>query len=396
MVKIRSILDKLIYNDKYSIIDRNISPSNIGGRKERNIRDHLFVINAILQDIKLNKNECVDIGIFDVRKCFDKMWSREKANDFYEAGVNDDIFVLVANSNQSCKIAIKTPWGSLTPRIELKNVEMQGGVLTPLKCSVQMDTLGTECVNSIENSKILYKYKGFVNILPMEFIDDVFTVTKCSINSIKMNALVQSKVECKKLELSDSKCFKMHVGKNNINCPNLQVNNKDMITTTSERYLGDILTSDCKIDENVKMRHDKGLGIINQIMCIIKEISFGKYQFEIAMLLRTSLLINGMLYSTEALANLSAKHISQLEECDNLFMRRLFEAETGTPIESFHLETSTWPIRFIIWGRKLMFYWSILNKSDNELVKQVFNAMRDFPEHNDWLSEVQGVLKLQY
>ena len=40
-----------------------------------------------------------------------------------------------------------------------------------------------------------------------------------------------------------------------------------------------------------------------------------------------------------------------------------------------------------------MFYWSILNKSDNELVKQVFNAMRDFPEHNDWLSEVQGVLK---
>ena len=136
-------------------------------------------------------------------------------------------------------------------------------MLTPLKCSVQMDTLGTECVNSIENSKILYKYKGFVNILPMEFIDDVFTVTRCSINSIKMNALMQSKVECKKLELSDSKCFKMHVGKNNINCPNLQVNNKDMITTTSERYLGDILTSDCKIDENVKMRHDKGIRIIN-------------------------------------------------------------------------------------------------------------------------------------
>ena len=122
MVKIRSILDKLIYYDKYSIIDRNMSPSNIGGRKERNIRDHLFVINAILQDIKLNKNESVD-----VRKCFDKMWSSEKANDFYEAGVNDDIFVLVANSNQSCKIAIKTPWGSLTPRIKLKMLKCIGG-----------------------------------------------------------------------------------------------------------------------------------------------------------------------------------------------------------------------------------------------------------------------------
>ena len=220
-------------------------------------------------------------------------------------------------------------------------------------------------VNNIEHSKIVYKFKGFVNIPPLEFIDDVITLTKCSTDSIKMNALVQSKIECKKLELSESKCFKMHLGKENINCPNLKIKNKDMKTTSSERYLGDILTSDCKVDENVKMRHDKGLGLINQIMCIIKEISFGKYHFQVGMMLRTSLLINGMLYSTEAMASLSAKHINQLEECDNIFMRRLFEAESGTPIETFHLEASTCPIKFIIIGRKLVFYWSILKKSEN-------------------------------
>ena len=87
------------------------------------------------------------------------MWSSETANDIYEARVRDDNFVLIANSNKSCKIAVKTPWGSLTPRVEFKNIEMQGGVLTPLKCSVQMDTLGLECLSSVEHSKILYKYK---------------------------------------------------------------------------------------------------------------------------------------------------------------------------------------------------------------------------------------------
>ena len=46
VVKIRSILDKLVYNEKYETIDKNMSSSNIGGRKNRNIRDHLFVINA--------------------------------------------------------------------------------------------------------------------------------------------------------------------------------------------------------------------------------------------------------------------------------------------------------------------------------------------------------------
>ena len=51
VVKLRSILDKLIYNDEYEIIDQSMSNSNIGGRKGRNIRDHLFVINAILNDV---------------------------------------------------------------------------------------------------------------------------------------------------------------------------------------------------------------------------------------------------------------------------------------------------------------------------------------------------------
>ena len=69
MVKIRSIMDRLVYNDKYSIIESNMSSSNIGARKNRNIRDHLFVINAVLHDIKENKKENVDIEIYDVKKC---------------------------------------------------------------------------------------------------------------------------------------------------------------------------------------------------------------------------------------------------------------------------------------------------------------------------------------
>jgi hypothetical protein len=44
VVKLRSILDRLSYNDKYGLIDQSMSCSNIGARKHRNIRDHLFVM----------------------------------------------------------------------------------------------------------------------------------------------------------------------------------------------------------------------------------------------------------------------------------------------------------------------------------------------------------------
>ena len=111
------VIDKLIYNEKYEIIDKNMSSSNIGGRKHRNIRDHLFVINAILQDASKDKMSPIDVQIYDIKKCFDKLWA---SNDLYDAGITDDHFNLIANSNKKCLVAIKTPWGSMTKRKEFR------------------------------------------------------------------------------------------------------------------------------------------------------------------------------------------------------------------------------------------------------------------------------------
>ena len=45
----------------------------------------------------------------DIEKCFDKMSYRETANDIWLAGVQDDKFLLMAKSNEKCKVAVKTP-----------------------------------------------------------------------------------------------------------------------------------------------------------------------------------------------------------------------------------------------------------------------------------------------
>ena len=47
----RSMLMKLIYNDKYDILDQNMSDSNVGARRGKNIRNHIFVINGIIMDV---------------------------------------------------------------------------------------------------------------------------------------------------------------------------------------------------------------------------------------------------------------------------------------------------------------------------------------------------------
>ena len=48
---LRQILDKLTYNDKYSDLEESMSDSNIGSLKFKNIRNHLFMVYGIINDV---------------------------------------------------------------------------------------------------------------------------------------------------------------------------------------------------------------------------------------------------------------------------------------------------------------------------------------------------------
>ena len=138
------------------------------------------------------------------------------------------------------------------------------------------------------------------NIPALTFVYDTLAFTTCGTESVKLNAKIQSKFETKRLELGFDKCFKTHVGSKSKNCcPVLMVKENEMKTSNRETYLGDVLTTDGKITANIQSRCDKGQGIINQSISMLQEISFGYFYFEIAMMFRNSMLLNGILCSSE-------------------------------------------------------------------------------------------------
>ena len=57
MTVFRRILMKMIYNDKYALLDRSMSDSNVGARRGKNIRNHIFVINGIINDVLSSKEK---------------------------------------------------------------------------------------------------------------------------------------------------------------------------------------------------------------------------------------------------------------------------------------------------------------------------------------------------
>ena len=114
---IRMIKDKMILNDIGDDVDENMSDSQVGTRKGKSIRNHIFVVNAILNAVKQKESDPIDLQIFDVEKCFDSLWLEQCCNDLWEAGIIDDKLALMYEGNLKNEVAIQTPGAALTERM---------------------------------------------------------------------------------------------------------------------------------------------------------------------------------------------------------------------------------------------------------------------------------------
>ena len=81
---------KGVWSEVYDTLDENMSDSNVGGRKKKNIRNHVSIINGIINDVISGNADLIDVEIIDYRECFDSMWLSESINDLYESGIQDD------------------------------------------------------------------------------------------------------------------------------------------------------------------------------------------------------------------------------------------------------------------------------------------------------------------
>ena len=191
----RSILDRMIYNDEYATVEESLTDSNVGARKGRNIRDNLFVINAITNSVLKDKLEPIDLQLYDVEKCFDALWLQECINDLYDAGLTNDKLPILFQENQTARVAVKTQEG-ISNRIDIKNIVMQGTVWGSLFCTTSMEKLGKYFY---ENKELLYMYKNEVEVPPLCMVDDILGVQKCT-DSKKINGAINAFIEMKQAQ----------------------------------------------------------------------------------------------------------------------------------------------------------------------------------------------------
>ena len=390
---LRKVFDKLIYEDKYKDLEMSMSDSNIGAMRGKNVRNHLFIVYAVINNV-LKSKSCIDVQIYDLVQAFDSLWLEDCMNELYDAlpeKQRDDKLGLVFQTNVNNLVAINTPVGK-TERKNLSKIVQQGGCWGPMECSVSIDRIGKVCS---EMGPSLFKYKGFVNIIPLAMVDDILGIAPCGLKSIAMNTLINTHIEMKRLTFhtpdanGKTKCHKMHIGSNNKFCPKLQVHGTDMIEVESDVYLGDEISSDGSNKRNIDRKVSIGKGKISEIMALLEKISLGVHYFKIGLLLRESIFLSSVLFNSEVWFGLTSADIERLEATDRDLLRRMLKVPNSTPIAGIYLELGCLRIGTIIKARRINYLHYLINVNQSEMLSRVFFAQWLHPESGDWVNQVK-------
>ena len=162
-----------------------------------------------------------------------------------------------------------------------------------------------------------------------------------------------------------------------------------MKVTNSEKYLGDIINNTGSLQETIEKQKSKGQGIITEIMSILNEIPLGKYRIVVALKLREVMLLNGILYNSEAWHGITKKQTKILESIDEDLLRRILKLHSKTPKEFLYLETGSTPIKWVLKQRRINYLKHILSLEENEIVKKVYTAQKQNPTSGDFVQLVE-------
>lgn len=162
-----------------------------------------------------------------------------------------------------------------------------------------------------------------------------------------------------------------------------------MESVDEDTYLGDVISGDGKNTKNINKRISKGLGIISSVTNLLDKICLGAFYFEVAVLLRESMFLNGILTNAEVWHNVKKGEIEELEELDRSLLRKILQVPATTPKEALYLELGILPISVVIKVRRCMYLHYLLNLDKSEMLYKFFITQWNNPTKGDWAELVK-------
>ena len=93
---LETILMKMLHERTYEVVASDMTDAQIGARKKKSVRNHIFILNTIISDVVSSKKKNPkDLNVIDFSQMFDAEDLSICLNSLYEAGVKDDNIVMI-------------------------------------------------------------------------------------------------------------------------------------------------------------------------------------------------------------------------------------------------------------------------------------------------------------
>ena len=410
---LRSILMRMIYNEKYPTIDRNMSDCQMGGRKEKGCNNNIFLINGIIHEVmKSKKMKSIVLQFYDYAQMFDSINLEYAISDIYDVGLDDDNLALIYNANKDINMAVKTPAG-LSARQSIKDIVLQGDTWGSILASVQVDKIGKDCMEEGH----YYLYKGVLPVGFLGLVDDIVGITESGFKAQQLNSFINVKTAEKTLQFGPAKCKSMLVGKDTNNVFNSEMhvdkwvvdhidNSKtgeaDLVEyfsgkvsigqTDEQTYLGFVISNKGENMANIRKVKQKSIGTVTQIINKLNSLNLRNYYFECAVLLLNVILRGSILYACEVYYDLKENELRQIERIEENFLRQIFKTSKGCPITQLYLEVGQIPARFEIQKRRLLYLKYLLQQDEKSILFKFIILQIQQPSKGDFVTTCKSDL----
>ena len=145
-----------------------------------------------------------------------------------------------------------------------------------------------------------------------------------------------------------------------------------------ETYLGNKICKSGSNDKNIENRRNQGISAISQIVSMLNQVSLGHYHFGISLILRDSILISKLAFNSEV-----------LEQIDEMYLRKILNVAKSAPKEGLYIECGKVPLKFIAKMRRIMFYWYIITRNEDEFIYKFCAAQKLPPSEHDLVLQLE-------
>ena len=119
-------------------------------------------------------------------------------------------------------------------------------------------------------------------------------------------------------------------------------------------------------------RTGKGIGIVNNIMALVKKVPIGWRRVKSGLILKQAMLINGILFNKEALLGVKEADIEVYEKVDESLLRSLTKGYSKGHVAALYGELGQTPFRYI--SRIILYLRTVQKRDQKELTNKFFKA----------------------